>query len=111
MLDLIDPATILAYQYVAWARAYLDNVVQEYAPLARAMAVNDVSDTPNAGRDVFARIEELAGHWGAAVSCPHVRRFSVRAGRVRHEPPLRQSLPGSEKWHHLPTHLVITYPR
>ena len=27
------------------------------------MAVNDVSDTPNAGRDVFARIEELAGHW------------------------------------------------
>lgn len=63
MLDLIDPATILAYRYVAWARAYLDNVVQEYAPLARAMAVNDVSDTPNAGRDVFARIEELAGHW------------------------------------------------
>lgn len=66
VLDLIDPATtpeatISAYRRAARAWARLDNL-DDYAPLARAMAFNDVSDTPNEGRDVFARVEELASH-------------------------------------------------
>lgn len=67
VLDLIDPATtpeatISAYRRAARAWAHLDTVAEDYAPLARAMAFNDVSDTPNSGRDVFARMEELASH-------------------------------------------------
>ncbi|CAB0693930.1 hypothetical protein [Corynebacterium diphtheriae] len=66
VLDLIDPATtpeatISAYRRAARAWTRLDNL-DDYAPLARAMAFNDVSDTPNEGRDVFARMEELASH-------------------------------------------------
>lgn len=67
VLTLIDPATtpeatISAYRRAARAWAHLDTVPEEYAPLARAMAFNDVSDTPNDERDVSARMEELANH-------------------------------------------------
>lgn len=67
VIDLIDPATtpegtILAYRRAARAWAHLDNVAEEYAQLARAMAFNDVSNTPNADRDVFERMEELTSH-------------------------------------------------
>lgn len=66
VLELIDPATtpevtISAYRRAARAWERLDNL-DDYAPLARAMAFNDVSDTPNEGRNVFARMEELASH-------------------------------------------------
>lgn len=65
VLKLIDPATtpeatISAYRRAARAWAHLDTIPEGYAPLARAMAFNDVSDTPNAERDVFARMEKLA---------------------------------------------------
>lgn len=63
ILELIDPAhtpeaTISAYRRAARAWTHLDTVAEEYAPLARAMAFNDVSETPNSDRDVFARMEE-----------------------------------------------------
>lgn len=64
VLKLIDPATtpeatITAYRRFARAWAHLDTMA-DYSPLARAMAFNDVSDTPNAERDVYARVEKLA---------------------------------------------------
>lgn len=67
VIGLIDPATtpegtILAYRRAARAWAHLDTVAEEYAQLARAMAFNDVSNTPNADRDVFDRMEELTTH-------------------------------------------------
>ncbi|MDK4294937.1 hypothetical protein [Corynebacterium accolens] len=67
ILELIDPATtpeaaISAYRRAARAWAHLDTVAEGYAPLARAMAFNDVSETPNSERDVFDRMEELASH-------------------------------------------------
>ncbi|MCT1882590.1 hypothetical protein M3A76_05980 [Corynebacterium sanguinis] len=67
VLDLIDPATtpeatIAAYRRFARAWRIVDDSSAEHADLARAMAFNDVSDTPNEGRDVFARMEELASH-------------------------------------------------
>lgn len=65
VLDLIDPATtpeatIAAYRRFtrAWARIDGDNNDNGYASLARAMAFNDVSDTPHADRDVYARMEQ-----------------------------------------------------
>ena len=65
VLELIDPATtpeatITAYRRFAraWARIDGDNNDNGYASLARAMAFNDVSDTPNDERDVYARMEE-----------------------------------------------------
>lgn len=63
ILELIDPATtpeatISAYRRAARAWTHLDTVAEEHAPLARAMAFNDVSETPNSDRDVFARMEE-----------------------------------------------------
>lgn len=63
VLDLIDPATtpeatITAYRRFARAWARIDGDLDDYAPLARAMAFNDVSETPNSDRDVFARMEE-----------------------------------------------------
>lgn len=67
VLELIDPATtpeavISAYRRAVRAWAPLDTVAEEHAALARAMAFNDVSDTPNADRDVFERMEELTSH-------------------------------------------------
>ena len=63
ILELIDPATtpeatISAYRRATRAWTHLDTVAEEHAPLARAMAFNDVSETPNSDRDVFARMEE-----------------------------------------------------
>ncbi|MEO5312427.1 hypothetical protein [Corynebacterium sp. c24Ua_83] len=63
ILDLIDPATtpeatITAYRRAVRAWARIDGDLDDYAPLARAMAFNDVSETPNSDRDVFARMEE-----------------------------------------------------
>ena len=63
ILELIDPATtpeatITAYRRAARAWAHVDGDLDDYAPLARAMAFNDVSETPNSDRDVFARMEE-----------------------------------------------------
>lgn len=63
VLELIDPvttpeATIAAYRRFAraWARVDVDS--NDYSPLARAMAFNDVSETPNDEREVYARMEE-----------------------------------------------------
>lgn len=65
VLELIDPATtpeatIAAYRRFAraWARIDGGNNDTGYAPLARAMAFNDVSETPNDERDVSKRMEE-----------------------------------------------------
>ncbi|MBK4148035.1 hypothetical protein [Corynebacterium macginleyi] len=63
ILDLIDPATtpeatITAYRRAVRAWARLDSDLDDYAPLARAMAFNDVSETPNSDRDVFDRMDE-----------------------------------------------------
>lgn len=63
ILELIDPAhtpeaTITAYRRATRAWALIDDSTNDYAPLARAMAFNDVSETPNSDRDVFARMEE-----------------------------------------------------
>lgn len=63
VLDLIDPAhtpeaTITAYRRFARSWACIDGDLDGYVPLARAMAFNDVSETPNSDRDVFARMEE-----------------------------------------------------
>lgn len=62
ILDLIDPATtpeatISAYRRAtrAWNRF---EQLDDYAALARAMAFNDVSDTPNSDRDLFDRLEK-----------------------------------------------------
>lgn len=64
VLDLIDPATtpeatITAYRRFARAWARLDDdATDAHAALARAMAFNDVSETPNDEREVYARMEE-----------------------------------------------------
>ena len=63
VLELIDPAhtpeaTITAYRRFARVWARLDDDTWEHAPLARAMAFNDVSETPNDEREVYARMEE-----------------------------------------------------
>lgn len=63
VLDLIDPATtpeatITAYRRFARAWALIDDDTGAHADLARAMAFNDVSETPNSDRDVFDRMEE-----------------------------------------------------
>lgn len=67
ILELIDPATtpeatISAYRRATRAWALIDGDLDGYDALARAMAFNDVSETPNSDRDVFARMEELASH-------------------------------------------------
>lgn len=67
ILELIDPATtpeasISAYRRAVRAWAHVDTVADDYAPLARAMAFNDVSETPNSERDVFDRMEELTSN-------------------------------------------------
>lgn len=67
ILELIDPATtpeasISAYRRAVRAWARLDGDLDDYAPLARAMAFNDVSETPNSERDVFDRMEELTSN-------------------------------------------------
>lgn len=63
VLDLIDPATtpeatITAYRRFVRAWARIDTATDAHAALARAMAFNDVSETPNSDRDVYARMEE-----------------------------------------------------
>lgn len=66
VLELIDPATtpeatITAYRRFARAWARIDTL-DGYDALARAMAFNDVSETPHADRDVFTRMEQLTSH-------------------------------------------------
>lgn len=63
VLDLIDPATtpeatITAYRRFARVWKLVDDA-PGYELLARAMAFNDISDTPNPERDVFNRLEEI----------------------------------------------------
>ena len=67
ILELIDPATtpeatISAYRRATRAWAHIDGDLDGYDALARAMAFNDVSETPNSDRDVFARMEQLTSH-------------------------------------------------
>lgn len=66
ILDLIDPATtpeatISAYRRAVRAWNRLGNP-DDYAVLARAMAFNDVFDTPNADRDLFDRLEKYTSN-------------------------------------------------
>lgn len=67
ILELIDPATtpeatITAYRRAVRAWAPLDTASDAHADLARALASNDVSDTPHADRDVYARMEQLTSN-------------------------------------------------
>ena len=66
ILELIDPATtpeatITASRRAvrAWARIDGDENFEEHSRLARAMAFNDVSETPNSDRDLFDRLEAM----------------------------------------------------
>lgn len=66
VLNLIDPATtpeatITTYRRFARVWKLVDNH-GAHIPLARAMAFNDVSDTPNPERDVFNRLEEMTSN-------------------------------------------------
>lgn len=66
ILKLIDPATtpeatITAYRRAVRAWKIVDNH-EAHVPLARAMAFNDVSDTPNPERDVLRRLEEMTSN-------------------------------------------------
>lgn len=66
ILELIDlattpEATITAYRRAVRAWKIVDNQ-EAHVPLARAMAFNDVSDTPNPERDVFRRLEEMTSN-------------------------------------------------
>ena len=66
VLDLIDPATtpeatITAYRRFARVWKLVDDA-PGYELLARAMAFNDISDTPNPERDVFNRLEEITSN-------------------------------------------------
>lgn len=66
ILKLIDPATtpeatITAYRRAVRAWKIVDNH-EAHVPLARAMAFNDVSDTPNPERDVLNRLEEMTSN-------------------------------------------------
>lgn len=66
ILKLIDPATtpeatITAYRRAVRAWKIVDDH-EGHVPLARAMAFNDVSDTPNPERDVLRRLEEMTSN-------------------------------------------------
>lgn len=66
ILELIDlattpEATITAYRRAVRAWKMIDNK-EAHESLARAMAFNDVSDTPNPERDVFNRLEEMTSN-------------------------------------------------
>lgn len=66
VLNLIDPATtpeatITTYRRFARVWKLVDDA-PGYELLARAMAFNDVSDTPNPERDVFNRLEEMTSN-------------------------------------------------
>lgn len=66
ILELIDlattpEATIAAYRRAVRAWKMIDNK-EAHESLARAMAFNDVSDTPNPERDVFNRLEEMTSN-------------------------------------------------
>lgn len=66
ILELIDlattpEATITAYRRAVRAWKMIDNK-EAHELLARAMAFNDVSDTPNPERDVFNRLEEMTSN-------------------------------------------------
>ncbi|MDK8693077.1 hypothetical protein [Corynebacterium sp. MSK158] len=66
VLNLIDPATtpeatITTYRRFARVWKLVDDA-PGYELLARAMAFNDVSDTPNPERDVRERLEEMTGN-------------------------------------------------
>lgn len=66
ILELIDPATtpeatITAYRRAVRAWKIVDNQ-EAHVPLARAMAFNDVSDTPNPERDVLRRLDEMTSN-------------------------------------------------
>ena len=66
ILELIDPATtpeatITAYRRAVRAWKIVDNH-GAHVPLARAMAFNDVSDTPNPERDVLRRLDEMTSN-------------------------------------------------
>ncbi|WJY90494.1 hypothetical protein [Corynebacterium confusum] len=67
ILELIDPATtpeatITAYRRAVRAWKIVDDENGAHVPLARAMAFNDVSDTPNPERDVLRRLEEMTSN-------------------------------------------------
>lgn len=67
ILNLIDPATtpeatISAYRRAVRAWKIVDDENGAHAPLARAMAFNDVSDTPNSDRDLFDRLEKYTSN-------------------------------------------------
>lgn len=67
ILELIDlattpEATIAAYRRAVRAWKIVDDVNGAHAPLARAMAFHDVSDTPDPERDVFNRLEEMTSN-------------------------------------------------
>ena len=67
ILELIDlattpEATITAYRRAVRAWKIVDDVNGAHAPLARAMAFHDVSDTPDPERDVFNRLEEMTSN-------------------------------------------------
>lgn len=66
VLELIDPvttpeATITVYRRFARVWKIVDSL-EGYNPLARAMAFNEVSDTPNDERDVSERLEKMTGN-------------------------------------------------
>lgn len=67
ILELIDPATtpeaaITAYRRAVRAWKIVDDENGAHVPLARAMAFNDVSDTPNPERDVLNRLEKMTSY-------------------------------------------------
>lgn len=67
ILELIDPATtpeatITAYRRAVRAWKIVDDENGAHVPLARAMAFNDVSNTPNPERDVLRRLEEMTSN-------------------------------------------------
>lgn len=72
ILELIDPATTPEATITAYRRAVRAcNLVEDHEahePLARAMAFNDVSDTPNPERDVLNRLKEMTSYRGRSTA-------------------------------------------
>lgn len=78
VLELIDPvstpeSSIAAYRRAAFAWSMIDEIVSDYAPVARALAFGEVSDRVNPERDLYARIEKLSTYRGA----PHALMFDA----------------------------------
>lgn len=84
VLNLIDPATtpeatITTYRRFARVWKLVDDA-PGYGLLARAMAFNDVSDTPNPERDVFRRLEEMTSN---RVARPAALMFDAQTCALR----------------------------